>query len=406
MSRYPSHDHVDTVIIGAGIVGCSTALALAQAGFTDVLLIDRSRIETPAGSTGHAPGLLGQISASLDLTELAKRSTALYRGLRGVGTVHTAVGSIEVSRSAKAKARFENKIRLGEAAGIEARLVDNDELCSLLPAIEARDIAAAVFVPEDGVLEARRALSAIATGVRQAGIEIRESTEVHAIVVERGKVVGVETADGRVTCSRVLLAVGIWGTSFLSALDVRFPLFPVQHPYIYTEPLPWLSPNGSEATLPFVRDIDRLTYYRQHGNRFGYGWYNHPPALANMLHKRDSVLPYRNELFKPSESANLFPFLKEAPVQSRLNGVFSMTPDGLPLLGALRGFEGLWVAEAVWVTHAGGLGQAIAELLLQGTTNIIDAGSFDPNRFANDSLESACARSLSLYNDIYQWPMP
>ena len=402
-SRLPKF--IDTVIIGAGITGCSTALALAERGCTDLLIVDRSSISVPAGSTGHAPGLLGQISQSRDMTELAKRSAHLYRTTPAEHPAYSAVGSVEVARGEMAIRRFEDKVKRGTAAGLSARLLERVDLSALLPDMDTRGLAAGIFAPDDGVLDARRALVGIAERVRNAGIAIHEQTEVHRIVVERGKVTGVETSLGRINCSRVLVAVGIWGAIFLDSLDVKLPLFPVQHPYLYTEPLPSLAKTEVEASLPFVRDLDHLTYFRQHGQGYGYGWYNHPPLLAEMLRQPSSELPYRADVFDPTRRLELFPFLKDAPVRRRLNGIFSMTPDGLPLLGCLRSVEGLWVAEAVWVAHAGGVGQVMAELLLDGRTDIVDQALFDAGRFSGESLSSACRRSLSLYNDIYQWPM-
>jgi glycine/D-amino acid oxidase-like deaminating enzyme len=115
-------------------------------------------------------------------------------------------------------------------------------------------------------------------------------------------------------------------------------------------------------------------------------------------------LPFDNAVFNSGLKLDLFPFLEHTPVAKRLNGIFSMTADGLPLLGPHEAFAGLWLAEAAWVTHAGGLGRVAAELLLEGRSTIVDAQPFDANRFAGSDLRSLRAQSLALYRDIYHWP--
>ncbi|HZV65497.1 MAG TPA: hypothetical protein VFG03_11390 [Telluria sp.] len=178
----------------------------------------------------------------------------------------------------------------------------------------------------------------------------------------------------------------------------------MQHPYVYTEPLaPWRG-ETKEAAHPLVRDLDNLVYYRQHGERMGYGWYSHAPLTAAIADVKRAELPYDEAVFRASLDLGLFPFLEKTPIAHHLNGIFSMTPDGCPLLGPLDGYEGLWLAEAVWVTHAGGIGKAAAEWMLDGYATTIDASPFDANRFAALDDAQVHSRSLDLYSDIYHWP--
>lgn len=393
-----------TVIIGAGIVGCSIAYHLAAKGYKDMLVVDRASIDRPAGSTGHAPGLLAQISASPVMTALAKISAVLYTALPPEKPAYSAVGSIEVARDNTMMRRFHDKVRRGTEAGIDAQILDVAGIKQLMPLMNVDSLIGGVFVPSDGVLDARRALAGLATEIRKAGVEIRDETTVTGIETVAGKVVAVVTNKCRIECERVVVAVGVWGAELMKKLDVEIPLFPVQHPYIYTEPLAEWRGETKEAVYPLVRDIDHLTYYRQHGECIGYGWYNHTPITANMAELKQADMPYDDTVFREALNLDLFPFLEKTPVAHRLNGIFSMTPDGLPLLGPLDGFDGLWLAEAVWVTHAGGIGKVAAELMLDGHSTTVDARQFDANRFAGVDVSQVRKRSLELYNDIYHWP--
>lgn len=400
----PMKDSVQTVVIGAGIAGCSIAYHLAQRGYTDLLLVDRASIAEPWGSTGHAPGLLAQISSSPAMTKLAQCSADLYRRLPKENSAYSQVGSIEVARNDATLRRFHDKLRRGDAAGIDAKLIDVRELKAMMPLMNVDRLAGAVYVPSDGVLDARRALAGIAAEVVSAGIEIRQRTTVTSIEIVAGKVTAVVTDRGRIACERVVVAVGIWGAEFTKALGVSLPLFPVQHPYVYTEPLQAWRGETCEAVYPLVRDLDHVVYYRQHGERMGYGWYSHTPLTVDMNERKHAELPFIDAAFNESLNLELFPFLKSMTVSHRLNGIFSMTPDGAPLLGPLDGFDGLWLAQAVWVTHAGGVGKVMAEWLHEGCGTFVDTAPFDCNRFANDDLDVQRDRSLALYNDIYHWP--
>ena len=400
-----SGNSAQTVIIGAGIVGCSIAYHLAARGYTDMVLVDRSPMEDPAGSTGHAPGALVQILTSPDMTKLAQISAALYASLPADNPAYSAVGSIEVARDEATMRRFRDKVRRGKEAGIDAQILDAQGIKRLMPLMNVDGLLGGVFVPGDGVVDARRALSGLAAEVTRAGVDIRDRTTVIDVEMKAGKVSAVLTDRGRIECERVVVAVGVWGAELMKELGVDLPLVPVQHPYIYTEPLPEWQGETKEAAHPLVRDLDNVVYYRQHGERIGYGWYSHAPLAADMGNLQRAELPYDVAVFDESLDLSLFPFLEKTPVASRLNGIFSMTPDAFPLLGPLDGFDGLWLAEAVWVTHAGGIGKVAAELLLDGHSTTIDARQLDANRFATLSRSQARDRSLELYNDIYRWPV-
>jgi glycine/D-amino acid oxidase-like deaminating enzyme len=282
MTRKSTRDFVHTVIVGAGIVGCSIAYHLAAKGFKDVVLVDRAQTGHPLGSTGHAPGLLAQISSSSTMTELARLSVGLYSALPSDQPAFCRVGSIEVARDEAMLRRFQDKVQRGARADIEARIVGAQDLEKLVPNMDVQGLLGGLYVASDGVLDARRALHGLTHEIVRSGIEIRDLTTVRAIETTAGKVVAVVTDKGRIECERVIVAVGIWGADLMKGLGVELPLFPVQHPYVYTEPLSDWRGETRESAQPFVRDIDNVVYYRQHKERMGYGWYSHEPLTFDM----------------------------------------------------------------------------------------------------------------------------
>jgi len=397
-------DSAETVIVGAGIVGCSIAYHLAQRGYDDAIVIDRGTLATPLGSTGHAPGLLAQISPSPVMTELARYSAELYAKVPTNNPAYRAVGSIEVTRDPANLRRFRDKIQRGQATGIRAEALSSDEIKRRVPFMNVDNLAGGVLVPSDGVLDANRALKGLAEHAQAAGISFQENTVVSNIENRNGKVVAVVTDKGRIECRRVVVAVGIWGAELMKCLALEIPLFPVQHPYVYTAALKELADAMPEMNYPLIRDIDNVTYFRQHGTGMGYGWYNHTPMSANMVGLGGADIPYRKTDFEETLELGLFPFLRNARVKRRLNGIFSMTPDGGPLLGEIGSISGVWLAQAVWVTHAGGVGKLMSELLL-GHEASVDVTNLDANRFHGVESQMLKERALCLYNNIYDWPV-
>jgi glycine/D-amino acid oxidase-like deaminating enzyme len=387
------------VIIGAGIIGCSTAYHLVRMGHKEITVVDRGTLADPLGSTGHAPGLLGRNSASPVMAALADYTAELYASL----PAFTRVGSVEVARDDKALALLERKSVTARSHGFRAELISPERLEMLVPYMNTADIVGAIHLPDDGTLEARTALAALHEEAARAGVRFIEETEATDLIEEGGQVVGIRTQGGEIRSGAVVLAAGIWGAEFLSQQNIRLPLVPVQHPYVYTEILPDLLDANVPASHPIVRDLDHVFYLREHHGRLGYGWYNHAVATADVTstHRADIAFPETG--FLDRVSYELFPFLRDVKIEQRLNGVFSMTPDGGPLLGPWPAKPGLWIAEAVWVTHSGGAGRAMAEML-SGAPPTVDTSAFAPDRFAPMAEEDQRAVALALFNDIYAWP--
>ena len=194
---------------------------------------------------------------------------------------------------------------------------------------------------------------------------------------------------------------GIWAVA-LETLGIYFPLVAVQHPYVFTEPQPLLSAIAGKAARPLVRDVDNSLYLREHGDRLGFGWYNHPVLTADPSVMTRADLPFPDRGFSEYVDWELFPFLENASFSRRLNGLFSMTPDGDPMVGQIAGWDGLWVAEAVYVTHAGGVGKMVADQLL-GRASAFDDAKLQLGRFHERDREAERRRSLALYNQYYDW---
>jgi glycine cleavage system T protein len=394
------------VIIGAGIVGCSAAYHLANRGWRDIIVLDQGPLFETGGSTSHAPGLVFQTNPSKTMTELAKRTVALYERLGRAGQpCFYRVGSMEVATTPSRWAELQRRRGFGRSWDLDGALLSAAEAQAKLPLLDASKILGAYYVPGDGIAKAVRACEQMARLIQAHGTAFRGDTPVTAIEVASGRVCGVLTPGGSITTERVLICAGIWGARVGRLAGVPVPLMPMQHLYVRTAPLPELAGETREVAHPIMRHQDRSMYFRQHADRYGFGSYRHEPLPVDPdALPHPAVMPFTPEHFGAAQAAaiDLLPALRGTELPYRINGLFSFTADGFPLLGEATGVHGLWVAEAIWITHAGGAGEAIAAWMAEGDPGL-DLHECDLNRFPAHALTPVYvrARTAQQYREVY-----
>src|SRR5262249_51573348 len=367
-------DQAELVIIGAGIVGCSSAYYLAQKGWRNVVVIEQGPLFEAGGSRWHAPGLVFELNTSKTMCQLSRWSVELYSQLHLNGLpCFYPVGSLEIAYSPE---RWEDvKLKWGRALswGLPAELIDAAAVLRKIPILNVERVHGGPDVAPEGIAKAVRAAEAMAAFARERGTEFHGHTQVTGIEIENGRVQAVVTTAGRIRTPRVLLCAGIWGPRVGRLAGVPIPLTPVEHQYAKTAPLADLAGETREVVHPILRHQDRSMYFRQHADCYGIGSYQHEPILVDS----DAIRPHDESGMMPSvrtftpghftkayESAlELFPCFRGVDLPYRINGMFSFTPDGNPLVGESLDVRGFWVAEAVWITHGGGVGRVEAEML-------------------------------------------
>ncbi len=370
-------DAAELVIVGAGIVGASTAYHLAKLGMSDVLVLDQGDVPETGGSTSHAPGGVFQTNGSRTMSAFAHTTVELLTALDLDGApCFLQVGGLEVATTERRLLDLKRRLGLAQSWGIPARLVDPEECAALSPLLDASKVLGGFHTPTDGIAKPLRATAAMLRYAQSRGARVRPRTEVTGLAIERGRVVGVETEAGRILCNRVLIACGIWGPRLGLMAGVPVPLVPCEHQYAFTAPIPALAGTTDEAAHVLLRHQDHAMYFRQHGDGYGIGNYRHVPRLVDAHAIRShgaadempSINPFTPTDFEAAavETRRLLPAVGEAPVVRAFNGMFSFTPDAAPVLGESPAVKGLWLGEAVWITHGGGVGKALAEWLVEG----------------------------------------
>ncbi|RSO49660.1 sarcosine dehydrogenase [Streptomyces sp. WAC 06725] len=403
------------VIIGAGIVGCALADELTARGARDVTVLEQGPLHAPGGSTSHAPGLVFRTNASKTLSDFATYTVEKFTALTEDGRpCFDAVGGLELAATEEQWAELHRKAGLAASWGIEGELVDARRCARLWPMLDAAKVLGGFHTPGDGLARALPAARAQTTRARTRGARFLERHTVTGIEREADRVTAVVTDRGAFPADVVISAAGFWGPVIGAMAGVSVPLLPLAHQYAKTSVLA-----GPDGRRPILRFQERDLYFREHGEdspdgtgRIGIGSYAHRPLPVDPAAVpafddapvMPSSLPFTSDDFAPSweDSRRLLPALREARIEEGFNGVFSFTPDGMPLLGEVPGLRGFWLAEAVWVTHSAGVAKAVAEWLTEGRP-ATDVHECAVSRFEEAQLSPAyvAERGKQQFAEVY-----
>ena len=405
-------NHARAVIIGAGIVGCSVAYHLTKLGWRDIVVVEQGPLFETGGSTSHAPGLVFQINPSKTMTDFAKYTVDLWTRLELDGEpCAKTVGSMEVAWTPERLADLKRKAGYGMSWGVDAHLISPDEARDRIPMLSDR-ILGAIYVPSDIHTKATRPAEAMAREAERNGATFYGGVKVTGFGIADGRITAVHTTHGDIKTDLVVAATGIWAPKVGGMAGVPIPLSPMQHLYAVTTPLPELAGETEEIAQPLLRHQDKSVYFRQVGQSYGIGSYRHEPLLmdADDIPDHESSsdppaeMPFTPSHFETAMSAagDLLPGLRGVGLTRKFNGVFSFTTDGFPVLGESPQVQGFWSAQAVWITHAGGVGKAVAEWIVNGepTTDLreSDIRRFHPHALSRPYVR---ARAAQQYREVY-----
>ncbi|MFI5199693.1 MAG: FAD-dependent oxidoreductase, partial [Candidatus Limnocylindrales bacterium] len=410
MSGLP--DRARVVVIGAGIVGNSMAYHLARQGWRDIVLIDKGALPNPGGSTGHASNFIFTTDHSKEMTAFTLDSVRQYKELG----VFTESGGIEVARTPARMEEFKRRLASAHSWGIEAELITPERIRELVPYIEPSILLGGFYPPGVGVVDSLRAGTLMREAATEMGaLTVSALTETTGIDVVDGRVTAVHTDRGTIRAETVVIACGIWSPRIARIAGASIPLTPAVHQMISVGPVPAFAETVGEITFPIVRDMDTNMYERQHGGDLEVGSYAHRPILMSPddipsiaeSAQSPSELPFTDDDFdlQMEQALELVPEIlrdERVGVRYAINGLLSLTPDGMPILGETPEVKGLWSVAAVWIKEAPGIAKTVAEWMTHGTPEI-DPHASDIARFYDHHRTAAHvdARSAEGFNKTY-----
>ncbi|WP_375432936.1 FAD-dependent oxidoreductase [uncultured Friedmanniella sp.] len=409
------------VIIGAGIVGASLADELTARGWTDVTVLDAGPLPAAGGSTSHAPGVVFQTNGAKIMSDFARYTVEKLSSLSWQGEpCYLPVGGLEIATTPERARELQRRFGFAQSWGVVgAELLDADESVRRFDLLAPDTVLGGLYVPDDGVAKAVRAVSAQLDRAVERGATVRDRTQVLDVLTAGDKVTGVRTDQSEIAADVVVCCAGLWGQQVATMVGQRLALTPLAHQFAWTGPVAPLAGRTAEAIRPVLRHQDADLYYRENGTTFGIGSYRHRPMpvrpqdLAawsdhdemNSLGGQPSVLPFTPEdfAFPLEETRRILPSLfderGELELADPFNGVFSFTVDNLPLLGPHATLDGFWTAEAVWITHSAGVARAMAEWLVDGRPRV-DLHACDVNRFEVHQLAPAWIEATNSQNFV------
>jgi glycine cleavage system aminomethyltransferase T/glycine/D-amino acid oxidase-like deaminating enzyme len=380
------------VIVGAGIVGNSLAYHLTRLGVTDLTMIDKGPLPNPGGSTGHASNFIFPVDHSKEMTSLTLESMRQYKDLE----VFIESGGIEIARTDERMQELTRRVVSAKSWGIEpVELLTPQQIKEKVPFINESLIIGGFFTPGAGVVDSLRAGTIMRERALEAGMKIQANTEVLGIDVEHGRATRVKTTRGDFDADIIVIACGAWSPRIARMAGASIPLTPMVHQMIDIGPVPRFATTTGMIEYPIVRDVDTNMYERQEGTGLEIGSYAHRPITleADEIPSIEesaltpTELPFTQHDFDPQMeiALDLMPEIvgdESVGVKYAINGVLSVTYDGMPLLGETPETRGLWSAAAIWIKEGPGAGKTVAELIVHGESEI-------------DVFESNIARAYS-----------
>ena len=398
------------IIVGGGIVGCSTAYHIAKLGH-EVLLLEKAALTS--GSTWHAAGLVGQLRSNANITQLLGYSINLYDQLEadtGLATGWKMNGGLRLACNQERWTEVKRQATTAHSFGLDMQLLSPKEAQDLWPLMDVSDVIGAAFLPTDGQASPSDITQALARGARKSGAKILENCAVTEIMTENDKLLGVKTKLGNISCEKLILCCGQWTRDLAASVGVSVPLVSVEHQYMITEAF------GVPSNLPTLRDPDRLTYYKEEVGGLAWGGYEPngiPWATSGIPEPFDfQLLESRYDHFEQLIELALprVPKLSEVGVKQLLNGPESFTPDGNFILGEAPELKNLYIGagfNAYGIASGGGAGMALAEWVTKGAPPF-DLWPVDIRRFGqpHKDINWVRSRTLEAYGKHYTmaWP--
>jgi len=405
------------VIIGGGMMGVSLAYHLAEAGWSDVLLIEKA--ELTSGSTWHAAGQCPSFISNYNMAKIHHYGNTLYprlEAMTGHPTGWHGCGGIRIATTPEEVDWFAQVAGFAANVGFEMEIIGPDRIRELNPWLKVEGILAGAHTTLDGHVDPSSACNSMAAGARAMGATIQRQTLVTGITRLASGAFRVKTEKGAVTCEHVVNAAGCYAREVGKWLGVDTPITNMEHQYLVTEPLAEFK--DSRVELPVMRDPATAGYYRQEQKAGLVGIYEHTGAKEAWAARGGRPeWSSENELFEGDldriapwleKALDRMPIFANAGIKRIVNGAIPHTPDGNPLVGPMPGVKNAWqcCGSSIGIAQGAGCGKYLAQWMIHGDAEINMAG-VDPRRFgAYADRDYTRAKSFDDYQNMFETPLP
>ncbi|AMS41964.1 glycine cleavage system protein T [Aminobacter sp. Y103A] len=406
--------HVKAVVIGGGVVGCSVLYHLARAGWTDIMLIERS--ELTSGSSWHAAGGFHTLNGDPNVAKLQAYTVQLYKELEEISgqscSLHLTGGvmladspeRMDFLRLAHAKGRY---------LGMDTELITPSEAKKMFPLMDEKHFVGAMWDPVEGHLDPSGTTHAYAKAAKKLGAEIVLRNPVKELTQDPDGTWNVVTEQGTVRAEHVVNCGGLWAREVGRMVGVELPVLAMEHMYLLTEPMPEVEAFNKETGREMigVLDFKGEIYTRQERNGILLGTYE---KACKPWSPVNTPWDFGHELLAPdldriAPSLEIgfqhFPGIANAGIKQVINGPFTFAPDGNPLVGPVQGLTNFWVACGVMAgfSQGGGVGLALSNWMVNGDPgfdvwgmDVARWGEWASLRYTNAKVRENYSRRFSI----------
>jgi sarcosine dehydrogenase len=399
--------HADVVVIGGGIIGCSTAYHLARDYKLNVVLLEQNKLTS--GSTWHAAGLVGQLRSSASITQVLKYSVDLYKKLdaeTGLETGWKMTGCLRLATTENRWIEYKRLATTAQSFGLDMHLLSPADVKQMWPLMNVDDLAGASFLPTDGQASPSDITQSLAKGARMHGATLIEGARVTSFEIMDDRVIAVKTTLGKISCEKVVNCGGQWARQIGAMAGVSVPLQPVKHQYVITDKI-----DGLAKDVATIRDPDRRTYFKEEVGGLVFGGYEPDPIAWT---QGDVPSNFEFQLFEDDfdhfeqhmeQALARVPALETTGIKKMINGPESFTPDGNFILGAAPELNNFYVGagfNAFGIASGGGAGWVLADWVAKDEAPM-DLWVVDIRRFSDLHKDRnwTAARTLEAYGKHY-----
>ena len=381
------------VVIGGGVVGCSVLYHLTKAGWTDVVLVERK--ELTSGSTWHAAGGMHTLNGDPNVSKLQQYTIELYKEIEAQSGRNCSIhlpGGLMLADTVERLDWLKMAVARGRYLGMDLELITPSEAKALFPLMEEKYFLGALYDPVEGHVDPSGVTWAYAECAKQAGAEIYRNNWVSELSQRPDGTWDVTTEQGSIHAEHIVNAGGLWAREVGRMIGIELPVLAMEHMYLVTDDMAEVADNMASTgrEMPMALDFSGEIYIRQEGGGMLLGTYEQAcvpwsPKQTPWDFGQRLLTPDLDRIAPSLEIAFAhYPAMATAGIKTVINGPFTFSPDGNPLVGPVRGIRNCWVACAVMagLSQGGGVGLALANWMTQGEPGL-DVWGMDVARYGD-----------------------
>lgn len=371
----------EVVVIGGGVMGASAAYHLAQAGCSDVVLLEKGPFLGMEATGKCAGGIRYQFSTEINVQLSLLSLPMLQRFEEELGQnidLHWP-GYLFLLDNEADLATFRSNVAMQNRLGVPSQMLSAPEVRAKAPLLMTDDILGAAWHAGDGLADPNGVVQGYAAGARRLGARIFPAVEVIGLQVRSGRLAAVETTAGTISAPAVVNAAGPWAGQVAALAGVDLPITPLRRQIVVTTPVA-----GLPAGFPFVIDFSRSLYFHREGQGILTGQSN--PNQAPGFDQTVDIAWTAQHL---EQAAWRFPLLAHAGLLRQWAGLYEVTPDAHPVIDGLADPAGFYIVAGYsghGFMHGPISGLLVAELVLDGHAHSLDVRQLRLGRFAAGDL--------------------